>query len=257
MTFDVYPYIAAGTGLMQFVPEWAQSGGVEPMLHRLRDPATLARVRADAAKGWFRGMPWDWDSMVLSDIGSEANRHLIGHSLAEAAKMRAEDPLDTFLGLIDEEGNAVAVVVFNRRESDMRAFLVHDAGMVGSDGTAISPSGHHGPPQRPHPRYYGTFPRILGRYVRDDPVLTLETAIHKMTGMPAKRLGLPDRGTLAQDHAADVVIFDPFAIADRATFEDPHQFPIGIDAVIVNGQVVVEGGRHTGARPGRVLRRSA
>ena len=147
------------------------------------------------------------------------------------------------------------MVVFNRREPDMRAFLVHEAAMVGSDGTAISPTGVHGPPQQPHPRYYGTYPRILGRYVRDEPVLTLESAIHKMTGMPARRLGLTDRGRIAEQAAADLVVFDLATIIDRATFEAPHQYPAGIDAVLVNGEVVVDGGRHTGARPGRVLRR--
>jgi N-acyl-D-aspartate/D-glutamate deacylase len=257
ITFDVYPYIAAGTGLMQFVPEWAQAGGVQAMLDRLRDPATRARVRISTAEGWFRGMPWDWESMVLSDIGTDANRPLIGRSIAEAASIRGEDPLDTFLNLIDEESNGVAVVVFNRREPDMRAFLVHEAAMVGSDGTAISPAGVHGPPKQPHPRYYGTFPRILGRYVRDEPVLTLESAIHKMTGMPARRLGLTDRGRVAEGAAADLVVFDPATIIDRASFESPHQYPAGIEAVLVNGEVVVTAGNHTGARPGRVLRRGA
>ncbi len=257
MTFDVYPYTAAGTGLSQFVPEWAQAGGVEAMLARFRDPPTRARVRVDAAKGWFRGMPWDWDSLVISDIGSDANRPLIGRSLAQAAVIRGEDPLDTFLALIDEEDNSVAVVAHNRFEDDMRAFLAHDAAMVGSDGTAISPTGIHGAPQQPHPRYYGTFPRILGRYVRDTPVLDLETAIWKMTGFPARRLGLRDRGVLAEGLAADVVVFDPLTIVDQATFESPHRFPIGIDAVIVNGETVVRAGVHTGARSGRILRRGA
>lgn len=255
MTVDVYPYIAAGTGLMQFMPEWAQAGGVQPMLDTLRNPGSRARVRASAAEGWFRGMPWDWDSMVLSDIGTEANRPLIGRSIGQAAVVRGEDPLDTFLNLVDEESNSVAVVVFNRREPDMRAFLVHEAAMVGSDGTAISPTGVHGPPQQPHPRYYGTFPRILGRYVRDEPVLTLESAVHKMTGMPARRLGLRDRGMLVEGAAADVVVLDPAQVIDQATFEAPHQFPLGIQAVFVNGRLVIDGGRHTGARPGRILRR--
>jgi N-acyl-D-amino-acid deacylase len=257
MTTDVYPYIAAGTGLMQFMPEWAQAGGVGPMLDRLRDPGERVRIRESAAEGWFRGMPWDWGSMLLSDIATAANRRFIGRSIADAAADRGEDPLDTFLNLIDEESNAVAVVVFNRHEPDMRAFLTHDASMVGSDGTAISPTGVHGPPQQPHPRYYGTFPRILGRYVRDEPVLTLEAAVHKMTGMPARRLGLADRGILAEGAAADVVLFDPAEIIDRATFEAPHQFPAGVAAVFVNGVLVVDGGRHTGARPGRILRRGA
>ena len=255
MTFDVYPYTAAGTGLSQFVPEWAQAGGVQAMLRRFRDPATRARVRTDAAKGWFRGLPWDWDSLVISDIGTDRNRPLIGQSIAQAATARGEDPLDTFLALIDEEDNSVAVVAHNRSEPDMQAFLAHDSAMVGSDGTAISPTGVHGVPQQPHPRYYGTFPRILGRYVRDKPVLTLESAIWKMTGLPARRLGLSDRGVIAEGLAADLVVFDPRTVLDGATFESPHQFPVGIETVLVNGEPVIRAGAHTGARPGRILRR--
>jgi len=257
MTADVYPYTAAGTGLMQFLPEWVQSGGVEPMLARLRDPGVRARARADSATGWFKGLPWDWDSLVISDIATDPNRDLVGQSIAGAAAIRGEDPLDTFLNLIDEEDNGVAVVCHNRTEADMRDFLRHPAIMVGSDGTAISPTGHHGRPQRPHPRYYGTYPRILGRYVRDEPVLALSEAVHRMTGQPAARLGLRDRGRIAEGLAADLVLFDPETILDRATFEDPHQFPLGIRRVFVNGTVVVADGEHTGARPGRVLRRGA
>jgi N-acyl-D-aspartate/D-glutamate deacylase len=227
------------------------------MLARLRDPGPRARARDDAATGWFKGLPWDWDSLVISDIATDANRDLVGRSLADAAASRGEDPLDTFLNLIDEEDNGVAVVCHNRTEADMRQFLSHPAIMVGSDGTAISPAGHHGRPQRPHPRYYGTFPRILGRYVRDEPILGLAEAIHKMTGQPAARLGLLDRGRIAEGAAADLVLFDPSTIVDRATFEDPHQFPLGIRRVLVNGAVVVADGEHTGARPGRVLRRGA
>ncbi|MBA3234705.1 MAG: D-aminoacylase [Chloroflexi bacterium] len=255
MTADVYPYTAGGTHLMQFLPEWVQDGGVEPMLARMRDVGERTRVRASAALGWFRGLPWDWDSLVISDIESDANRALVGRSIADAAGMRGEDPLDTFLGLIDEEDNRVTVVCHNRTESDMQAFLRHPMIMIGSDGTAISPSGPHGQPQRPHPRYYGTYPRILGRYVRDGAVLGLEAAIHKMTGFPAARLGLTDRGRIAEGCAADLVLFDPATIIDRATFEAPHQFPAGIDRVMVNGVTVVRDGVHSGARPGRVLRR--
>ena len=257
MTADVYPYTAAGSGLMQSLPEWVQDGGVEQMLARLRDPAIRPRVRADASLGYFKGLPWDWDNLVISDIATQANRGLVGLSMTAAAAVRGEDPLDTFLNLIDEEDNRIAVVGHNRTESDVREFLRHPAIMVGSDGSAISPTGHHGRPQRPHPRYYGTYPRILGRYVRDEPVLGLAEAIHKMTGQPAARLGLRDRGRIAEGLAADLVLFDPATVVDRATFEDSHQYPLGIRRVLVNGVVVISDGEHTGARPGRVLRRNA
>ncbi len=255
MTADVYPYTAGGTHLMQFLPEWVQDGGLEPMLGRLRDRGERARVRESAALGWFRGLPWDWATLVISDIETEANRALVGRSIVDAAGIRGEDPLDTFLALIDEEDNRVTVVCHNRTEADMQAFLRHPSIMIGSDGTAIAPGGPHGHPQRPHPRYYGTYPRILGRYVRDEAVLGLEAAIHKMTGFPAARLGLTDRGRIAEGCAADLVLFDPATIVDRASFEAPHQFPAGIDRVMVNGVTVVQDGVHSGARPGRVLRR--
>ena len=255
LTADVYPYTAAGTGLNQFLPEWAQEGGPEEMLARLRDPATRAQVREDSAKGWFKGLPWDWDSLVLSDITTEGNRHLLGKSLAAAAVDRGEDPLDTFLNLISEEDNAAGIVAHNRTDPDMRAFLAHPAVMVGSDGNAISPDGPHGRPLKPHPRFYGTYPRILGRYVRDLPTVTLEQAVHKMTGMPAARMGMRDRGIVREGAVADLVVFDPATIADRATFEEPHQFPVGMNHVLVNGVGVVRDGVHTGARPGHVVRR--
>jgi N-acyl-D-amino-acid deacylase len=257
LTADVYPYTAAGTGLNQFLPEWAQEGGPDAMLARLRDPDTRTRVREDAAKGWFRGLPWDWDSLVLSDLFTDRNRHLLGKSLAQAAEERGEDPLDTFLNLIDEEDNGAGIVAHNRTDPDMRAFLSHPAIMVGSDGNAIAPDGPHGRPLKPHPRFYGTFPRILGRYVRDLPTVTLEQAVHKMTGMPARRMAMRDRGLVAEGRVADLVVFDPRTIADRATFEDPHQFPVGMNHVLVNGVPVVRDGVHTGARPGTVLRRGS
>ena len=255
MAVDVYPYTAAGTGLIQLLPEWAQADGVPAMLARLRNPATRARVRADAAKGWFRGLPWDWDSLVISDMATARGRSLIGMSLAQVAQARGADPLDTFLDLIDEEDNAVIVVAHNRSEGDMRTFLAHEASMVGSDGSAISPTGIHGVPQMPHPRYYGTFPRVLGKYARDEKLLDLEAAVHKMTGMPARRLGLSDRGVIAEGAAADIVILDPDVVLDQATFEEPHRYPLGIETVLVNGDVVIRSGTHTGARPGQVLLR--
>ena len=258
VTYDMYPYTAAGSGLMQLVPEWLQEGGVPSMLRRLRDPQLRQRAREDLVKyGWFRGLPFVWESLVLSNLSTDANQDLVGLSIGQVAERRKADPYETLLALIDEEDNRVGIVMHNRTESDIRFFLGHEAAMIGSDGNAISPTGSQSVDQ-PHPRFYGTFPRVLGRYVREEPsVLSLEEAIRKMTGLPAERLTLKDRGLVAEGLVADIVLFDPDTIIDRATFEDPHQYPVGIPYVFVQGTAVVDGGTHTGARPGRVLRRGA
>ena len=258
VTYDMYPYTAAGPELIQLMPGWLQEGGVPSMLQRFRDPQLRQRAREDLEKyGWFRGLPFVWESMVLSEISTDANQGLVGLSIGEVAKQRKADPYDTMLDLMDEEDNRVRIVLHNRTESDIRFFLGHEAAMIGSDGNAISPTGRQSVDQ-PHPRFYGTYPRVLGRYVREQPsVLSLEAAVRKMTGLPAERLRLKDRGLIAEGLVADLVLFDADTVIDRATFEDPHQYPVGIPYVFVNGTAVVDGGVHTGARPGRVLRRGA
>ena len=148
----------------------------------------------------------------------------------------------------------MSAVVHNRSERDVRFFLSHPLGMIGSDGLAISPTGIHGSEQH-HPRFYGTYPRILGRYVREQSIMSLETAVEKMSGMPAERLGLKDRGRVEEGLVADLAVFDPDTVIDRSTFEDPHQLAGGVPHVFVAGEPVVSDGAHTGARPGRVLRR--
>ena len=158
--------------------------------------------------GWFRGLPWVWESLVLSHVETDANRGLVGLSLGKVAELRAADPGDTLLDLIDEEDNHVGVVAHNRTEADMRVFLAHPQSMIGSDGKAISPTGAWAD-DKPHPRFYGTYPRILGRYVRDEPVISLESAVYKMSGFPAARIGLRDRGRIEEGLAADIVVFDP------------------------------------------------
>ena len=254
-TYDVYPYTAAGTHLQQLVPEWLQEDGVRAMLERLRDPETRKRAIEDTSRGYFRGLPFEWDRLVLDYIGSDANKALVGKSIAEVAEERNTTGVETMLALIDEEDNKVGIVMHNRVEPDVRFFLGHPLAMIGSDGSSVSPTGVYAT-DRPHPRFYGTYPRILGRYVREQPaVLTLEDAIYKMTGFPATRMSFGDRGTIAEGNVADLVVFDPDAVIDRATFEDPHQYPAGMPHVLVNGELVVADGNHTGARPGRVLRR--
>ncbi len=255
-TADVYPYTAAGTGLAALIPDWVSEGGVEGLLLNLRQADVRQRVRSEMEAGWFRGLPWDWESLVLSHVVTDANRGLVGLSLAQVAELRKADPMDTLLDLIDEEDNHVGVVAHNRTEEDMRVFLTHPQSMIGSDGRAISPTGRWSV-DKPHPRFYGTYPRILGRYVRDEPVVSLETAIYKMSGFPAARVGINDRGRIEEGLAADLVVFDPDTVIDRSTFEDPHNLAGGIPHVIVGGEAVVSDGVHTGARPGKVLRRGS
>jgi N-acyl-D-aspartate/D-glutamate deacylase len=251
----MYPYTAAGTHLQQLTPEWLQEGSVDKMLKRLRHSPTRKRAVEDTAKGYFKGLPLEWDKLVIAFVNTEANQYAIGKSIAEIASARNMSGEETMLALIDEEDNNVGVVIHNRKEIDVRFFLSHPQAMIGSDGNAISPTGVYGR-ERPHPRFYGTYPRILGRYVREKPsILTLEEAVYKMSGFPAERMRFKNRGTIAKGHIADIVIFDPNTVIDRATFKDPHQYPTGIPYVLVNGELVVSKGKHTGARPGKVLRR--
>ena len=254
MTCDLYPYTAGASGLNQSLPQWVQEGGSDAMLARLRDPSQRKRAFDDMAEGHFGGLPWAWDKMFITYVGSESNRSVVGLSLESISEDRGVDPREAVLALIDEEDNNVGVVGHNRIESDVRFFMQYAHSMFGSDGRAISPDGWWAR-DRPHPRFYGCYPRILGRYVRDDGVLPLETAIYKMTGLPADRLGLSDRGRIGEGLVADLAIFDPDTVIDNATFDAPHQLADGVSHVLVNGEPVILDGKHTGATPGRVLRR--
>lgn len=252
VTYDVYPYIAGGTQVDQLLPDWALDGGTESLLGRLADPSTRAKLREETSRGWFRGIPWAWERVQLTHIANPDLQHLLGKSLAEAGDLLHLAPLDAMFHLLEATHNDVGVVVFNRDEADVQYFLAHPLSMIGSDGSSVSPRGG-ALETKPHPRFYGTYPRILGRYCRDLKIMSLETAIHKMTAAPAGRLGLKNRGRLVKGQAADVVIFDPETVIDRSTFEQPHEYPLGIDYVFVNGTAVVTPAGHTGQRPGKVL----
>jgi N-acyl-D-amino-acid deacylase len=234
-----------------------QEGGVPMFMERLRDPGLRKRAIKEMKEGREGGIPPLWHIQVISNTNSEENRKLIGYNLDEVAEMRGVEPAEATLQLIEEEEDGVMAVVHNRVESDIRFFMGHPQAMIGSDGNAVSPDGPYRD-FKPHPRFYGTYPRILGRYVREQPsVLTLEEAVYKMTGFPAKRLGLRDRGLIEEGLAADIAVFDPATVIDNATFEDPHRLPTGIPHVFVAGEPIVLEGEHTGATPGRVLRRGA
>jgi len=253
---DAYPYDAGSNPLKNLLPAWVQAGGVAAMLARLAEPQTRARIRADLERdglnNWGR-IP-SWDAVTIS-ISPHLPQHA-GRTIAALARERGADPIDTLCDyLIDDQG-ATRVLVASISEDDIRTLVASPLALVGSDGNCVAPYGIVGQGM-PHPRFYGTFPRILSRYVREQKVLPLELAVHKMTGATARALRFKDRGLLREGFCADIAIFDPSDFIDRATYADPHQFPSGPrTTVIVNGTIVVDNATHTGALPGKVLRRS-
>ena len=252
---DQYPYVASSTTLTAVLPPWALSGGIPQLLRRLQDPTQRALIRQQITEdvdGWvplLRGCTFA--DLIIASFAPDPS--LEGQSLADIAAQRGLDPSELTLQLLEEAGGEVSIIRFAMSEEDVRTILQHPLVMVGSDGSALAADG---PLSRgkPHPRAYGTFPRVLGHYVRDERVLSLPEAVRKMTALPAMRLGLKERGRLVAGYRADIVVFDPATVAERATWANPHQYPCGIEWVLVNGVPVVAHGQHTGARPGRVLR---
>jgi N-acyl-D-amino-acid deacylase len=247
--FDVYPYTAGSANLTQIIPDWAHEGGLQRLLERLREPTTRERVRADVAV-----QDREWDQTFVAWVPATADQTLQGQSIAAIAASRGLDPIDALFAVLDESAAEASMVHFVMDEADVRFVMRHPLSMFGSDGFGLSPTGVLGEGQ-PHPRCYGTYPRVLGHYVRDEHVLGLEEAVRKASYLPATQLGLAHKGRVQVGADADLVIFDPATIADLATYERPHQFPSGIDYVLVDGQVAVDHGQVTAARAGRVLRR--
>jgi N-acyl-D-amino-acid deacylase len=251
---DQYPYTATHTGISVLIPEWAFDGGDSAFARRAHDPV----LRDSIKKGIVFNILNDRGGGDLRRVQFSRvawQRELEGKTLHDWAVMRGLAPTRENGAelVIRAELNGGANAIYHvLDEGDVRLIMRHPQTMIASDGRLSRPGDGH-----PHPRAYGTFPRVLGRYVRDEKVLTLEQAVHKMTGMPANRLGLRDRGVLRTGAYADVVVFDPARVADRATFDAPHQYPIGIEFVLVNGVVAVDGERFNGVRSGRVLRRSS
>jgi N-acyl-D-amino-acid deacylase len=252
VTCDQYPYVATSTSLRTLIPKWAHEGGTEALLARLADSQAVARIQAELRAEYPEEDAWE--RIFVSEVRGPEGKECEGRSLAEIGALWGEDPLAALIRLLREDRARCSMVNFAMCEEDVERVLQHGTTMVGSDSSARATQGplRRG---RPHPRGFGTFPRVLGVYVRERGVLTLEEAVHKMTGQPAARLGLPGRGTIARGHYADLVVFDPQRVRDRATFAEPYQLAEGIHAVYVNGQLVFQDGRATGALPGRVLRR--
>jgi N-acyl-D-amino-acid deacylase len=251
VAMDMYPYTAGATGLAALLPEWAQEGGKEATLRRLADPDTRrAMITSMQTSGFFQFA--EWDEVFIS--GAPRRREYQGHSVAELAEASAKDPFDWVFDALMETALGIDMIVFQVAEDNLRMQLRHPAMMIGTDADAVAPTG---PLSKglPHPRHYGTYPRVLARYVREESLLSLEEAIWKMSGLAAQRLRWTERGLVKKGYRADLVVLDPDIVADRATYEKPHQYPVGVSHVIVNGQVVVDHGIHTQARPGKVLGR--
>ncbi len=255
---DQYPYVRGMTSLDTVLPPWAHEGGFEKVLARLKNPEDIERIRHDienGLEGWENMIDEaGWDGIYISSVKYDKWKSIEGKSLAEITNLKGySDPFQVLIDLLIEEELEVVMTMESMGEEDIHRIMKGEYTMIGSDGWGVSPTGILGY-GKPHPRLYGTFPRILGKYVREDGILKLEEAIWKMTGLPARMLELKNRGTLREGAWADLVVFDAKSIKDQATFLDPHQFPVGIHHVIVNGAVVVQENRQIGTLPGAVLK---
>jgi N-acyl-D-aspartate/D-glutamate deacylase len=252
VTADRYPYVASSTDLDAILPSWTYEGGADEELRRISDPATRERIRNEVLES--HPDPEYWRRVMIASVETAANKELEGRTLEYAAMERGLHPVDALFDILVEEKVRAQAIYFTMSEDNLRVFLRQDWIMVGSDSTARGLSGvtRQG---KPHPRGFGSFPRVLGLYARDEKVITLAQAIRKMTSMPAEKLGLKGRGHIKAGDFADMVIFDPVSVRDRATYEDPYQFPMGIRHVFVNGEHAVKDGVQTAARAGRVLRK--
>ena len=246
---DVYPYIAGMGTLTQPVPDWAQAGGKEEMVKRMKDPSTRRRIEAE-----LRDHGWEWDRSIIARMVTRDEGGEFGMSVAEVAAERGVEPEAAAIDLLIREGGQVSIVCYGMDEADVRYTLQHPASMVCSDALAVTPD-HPLGSGLSHPRFYGTFPRVLGHYARDEGLFSMEEAVHRMTGKTADRLGLAHKGKIETGRDADLVVFDEDEIIDRSTFEDPHQYPAGIEHVMVGGRFVVRDGQPTDQLPGKVLQR--
>lgn len=254
VAFDRYPYLAYQTGLTNLFPVWSRDGGTNAFLARLADSTVAPRVKQEVLEKI--ALIGGWDDVLVTGVRAPEDSTVVGKRLGSVAQQRGVDPYDLTVELLRRSRANVGMVGFAMSEQNLERILAHPLGMVCSDGGAVAIDG---PTRRgsPHPRSLGSFPRILGRYVRERKVLSLSEAIHKMTAQPAARVRLGERGRIAVGVAADLVVFDPAVVADRATFEEPFQYPVGIDAVVVNGRIALQEGSRVGTGRGVTLRPTA
>jgi N-acyl-D-amino-acid deacylase len=250
VTANQYPYTAMQHGWSAFFPVWARAGGPEAFASMLKDPAMRQKIKQDHDFQTWVHEHGSWDGIVLGRARQPQNKKYEGMRLSQIAKLRGDtDPAETCLTLMAEEGGTIAGIFHTMSEADVRMVMKQPWVAIASDGSALNLDEEG----VPHPRSFSTNPRVLGHYVRDERVLTLEDAVRKMTTLPAQILGLRDRGQIREGFAADLVIFDPAAVGETNSFDKPKSYPAGIPYTIVNGVVVIDGGKHTGARPGRPL----
>src|SRR5438874_112565 len=257
ITADMYAYTASGTGLDACLPPWTQDGGYPALFTRLRDKATREKIAAEVrtdSDAWENiylsvGSP---DKILLVGFKSEQLKPLTGKSLAEVAKARGKDPVETIMDLLVEDESRISAIYFEMSEENVRKEMTKPWISFGSDEASQAPEGVF-LKSNPHPRAYGNFARVLGKYVREEKLISLSDAVRRLSGLPATNLGLDRRGFIKEGMFADLVVFDPATIADRATFVQPHQYAAGVKHVFVNGQQVLKDGEHTGATPGRAL----
>jgi N-acyl-D-amino-acid deacylase len=253
VTCDVYPYTAGSTSLTTLLPPWALEGGASQTLERLGDPASRERIKAELRQ---EQEDWDnliastgWDSVHISSLSKDHNSKLAGKNILEVSESRGIDAEDCMMDLLLEQDGKVSIVFFHMARSDVEQVIRWGRSLIASDSL-------HNQAEKPHPRLYGTFPHVLARYVREKQLLTLEEAVRKLTSFPARRFKLGKRGLIAPGYAADLVVFDPEKVLDKASYEDPKYFPEGISHVLVNGAKAVEAGALLRAGEGTVIGRS-
>jgi N-acyl-D-amino-acid deacylase len=251
VTLDRYPYVAYATGLDNMMPLWSREGGTGMFIERLQNPETWQRIRqATEDKVALLG---SWDSVMITSVTLDKNKPLQGKTIADIVAETGDDPFVYVRDLIIEENNRVNMVGFGMGEETTARILAHPKCMPASDGSALATYGALSS-GNPHPRSYGTFARVLGKYVREMQIMTLEESVRKMTSLPAERFGISERGRLAEGYYADIAVFDPATVEDKATFAEPHQYASGFEAVVVNGKLVLESGERSEDLPGMILR---
>ena len=245
VSYDQYPYTAGSTFLSSLIPSWVHDGGVDRLLERIRNPGTRERIKAEYGERLEGGRATGWDQVLVTYVESAENKQYEGKNLAEIAEMRGQPPVDALMDIVIEENNMASMASFTMSEDDIKRIMRHPLGMVCTDGLLLG---------KPHPRAYGAFPRVLGRYVREQKVLGLEEAVRRMTSYPSRVFNLDKRGKILEGFIADLVVFDHSTIRDSSTYEEPRRFPCGVKHVIVSGELSVRNGQYTGINNGKIIK---